>query len=173
MNLKTICWEKGAIHTGTQKHAVGDLYLYEVQECGKTVVQVVKTLPAMPETWVQSLGQEDPLEKGMATHSSILSWRIPWTEEPGKLQSMGSQRVGHDWATNTHTHTKFKNRQSLSIMIEIRIEVTSGKVFGWEEGTGTFLGTGNVLSLYLGNSCKSLYICKNSLNMPFMYVMPH
>ena len=105
MNLKTICWEKGAIHTGTHKHAVGDLYLYEVQECGKTVVQVVKSLPAMPETWVQSLGQEDPLEKGMATHSSILSWRIPWTEEPGKLQSMGSQRVGHDWATNTHTHT--------------------------------------------------------------------
>ena len=49
---------------------------------------------------VQSLGQEDPLEKGMAIHSSILAWRIPWTEEPGGLQSMGSQRVGHNWATN-------------------------------------------------------------------------
>ena len=60
------------------------------------VAQAVKNLPAMQETWVQSLGQEDPLEKGMATHSSILAWRIPWTEEPDGLQSMGSQRVGHD-----------------------------------------------------------------------------
>ena len=52
---------------------------------------------AMQETWVQSLGPEDPLEEGMVTHSSILAWRIPWTEEPGRLQSMGSQGVGHDW----------------------------------------------------------------------------
>ena len=56
----------------------------------------VKNLPAMQETRVQALVWEDPLEKGMATHSSILAWRIPWTEEPGGLQSMGSQRVGHD-----------------------------------------------------------------------------
>ena len=54
------------------------------------------SLPAMRETRVQSLGQEDPLEKEMATHSSIPAWRIPWTEEPGGLQSMGSQKVGHD-----------------------------------------------------------------------------
>ena len=60
------------------------------------VPQMVKRLPAMQETWVRSLGQEDPLEKEMATHSSILAWRIPWTEDPGRLQSMGSQRVGHD-----------------------------------------------------------------------------
>ena len=60
------------------------------------VAQMVKRLPAMQGTWVQSLGQEDPLEKEMATHSSILAWKIPWTEEPGRLQSMGSQRVGHD-----------------------------------------------------------------------------
>ena len=65
------------------------------------VVQTVKNLPAMWETWVQSLGQGDPLEKGMATHSSVLVWRIPWTEKPGGLQSMGSQRVRHDWVTNT------------------------------------------------------------------------
>ena len=58
--------------------------------------QMVKNLPAMQETWVQSLGQEDPLEKGMARHTSILAWRIPWTEEHGGLQSMGLQRVGHD-----------------------------------------------------------------------------
>ena len=57
------------------------------------VAQTVKNLPAMQETGVRSLGQEDPLEKGMATHFSILAWRIPWTEEPGRLQSMGSQRV--------------------------------------------------------------------------------
>ena len=60
------------------------------------VAQKLKHLPAMWETWVRSLGREDPLEKGMATHSSILAWRIPWAEEPGGLQSMGSQRVGHD-----------------------------------------------------------------------------
>ena len=60
------------------------------------VAQRLKCLPAMWETWVRSLGREDPLEKEMATHSSILAWRIPWTEEPGRLQSMGSQRVGHD-----------------------------------------------------------------------------
>ena len=58
-------------------------------------------LPAMQETWVWSLGWEDPLEKETASHPSILAWRIPWTKEPGGLQSMGSQRVGHDWATNT------------------------------------------------------------------------
>ena len=57
---------------------------------------MVKRLPAMWETRVQSLGWEDPLEKKMTTHSSTLVWKIPWTEEPGKLQSMGSQRVGHD-----------------------------------------------------------------------------
>ena len=60
------------------------------------VAQRLKCLPAMQETWVQSLGQEDSLEKEMATHSSILAWRIPWTEEPCGLQSMGSQRVRHD-----------------------------------------------------------------------------
>ena len=58
----------------------------------------------MQETWIQSLDWEDPLEKEMATDSSILAWRIPGTEEPGGLQPMGSQRVGHDWATNTHFH---------------------------------------------------------------------
>ena len=60
------------------------------------MAQMEKNLPAMQETQVQSLGWEDALEKGMATHSSILAWRIPWTEEPGKLQSMGLQRAGHD-----------------------------------------------------------------------------
>ena len=61
---------------------------------------MAKRLPAMQETRVQSLGQEDPLEKEMVTHSSTLAWKIPWMEEPGRLQSMGSQRVEYDWATS-------------------------------------------------------------------------
>ena len=60
------------------------------------MAQLVKNLPAIRETWIQSLGWEDPLEKGMATHSSILAWEIPWTEKPGELQSMGSQKLGYD-----------------------------------------------------------------------------
>ena len=60
------------------------------------MAQAIKNMPAMQETWVQSLGWEDPLKKGIATHSSILAWRIPWTESLGGLQFMGSQRVGHN-----------------------------------------------------------------------------
>ena len=67
------------------------------------MVQTVKNLPAMQESQVWSLGWEDPLEEEMAIHSSILAWRILWTEEPGRLQSMGLQRVRHDWMANTHT----------------------------------------------------------------------
>ena len=66
------------------------------------VCSVVKNLPVMQEMQVWSLGREDPMEKEMAAHSSIIVWKISWTEEPGELQSMGSQRVRHDWATNTY-----------------------------------------------------------------------
>ena len=66
------------------------------------VAQRLKRLPATWETWVRSLGLKDPMEKEMPTHSSILAWRIPWREEPGGLQTMGSQRVGHNWATSLH-----------------------------------------------------------------------
>ena len=77
--------------------------LHAAMETGAALVaQSVKNLPAVQETWVRSPGREDPLEKEMATHSSILAWKISWTKEPGGLQSMGSQRVGHDWATNTY-----------------------------------------------------------------------
>ena len=78
------------------------------------VAQVVKHLPAMQETWVQSLGWEDPLEKEMAAHSSTLAWKIPWREEPGRLQSMRLQRVGHDWATSLTTSAIFSSVQSLN-----------------------------------------------------------
>ena len=67
------------------------------------VAQMVKNMPAVLEIWVQSLGWEDPLEGGMTTYSSILAWRIPWTEEPGGLQPMGLQRVGDDWMTKHST----------------------------------------------------------------------
>ena len=67
------------------------------------MAQMVKDPPAMQETQVQSLGQKDPVEKGMATHTSILTWRTSWTEEPSELQSMGLQRIRHDWMTTTFT----------------------------------------------------------------------
>ena len=71
-------------------------YLSLLTSWSSLVAQRLKHLPEMRETWVQPLGGEDPLEKEMATHSSILAWRIPWMEEPGGLQSTGSQRVRHD-----------------------------------------------------------------------------
>ena len=73
-----------------------DRYRFNYSELASLVAQTVKNLPAMQKTQVQSLGWEDPLKKGMATHSSILAWRILWTEEPGGLQSMWSLRVRHD-----------------------------------------------------------------------------
>ena len=73
--------------------------LQDFSRWGFLVAQTVKRLSAMQETRVQSLGWEDPLEKEMATHSSTLAWKIPWTEEPDRLQSTGSQRVRHDWTT--------------------------------------------------------------------------
>ena len=68
------------------------------------VAQMVKNLPAMQETWVRSLGWEDPLAKEMASHSSILAWKIPQTEEPGRLHSIGLKTVEHDQTTNMHKH---------------------------------------------------------------------
>ena len=85
----------------------------QVVQWASLVAQRVKRLPAMQETWVWSLDQEDPLEKEMATHSSIFAWRILWTEKPGRLQSMGSQRVGHDWATSLHSRFIEAVRDSL------------------------------------------------------------
>ena len=71
------------------------------------VAQTVKNMPAMQETWVPSPGQEDPLEKGIAAHSSVLARRIPWTEKPDRLQSMGSQRVRHDRSDLAQTPTQW------------------------------------------------------------------
>ena len=90
------------------------------------VAQMVKNPPAMQENWVSPPSQEDPLEKGMVTHSSILAWRIPWTEEPGGLQSMGSQRVRQDWAANTFTFTSTNIRVHL---FEIKILAPVPRLF--------------------------------------------
>ena len=89
------------------------------------VAQIVKSPPAMQKTQICSLGWKDPLQKGMAIHSSILAWRVPWTEEPGRLQSMASHRVGHDWATNTHIHTQPSSYCLLALLSKSNSRKTS------------------------------------------------
>ena len=84
----------------SSKHWTWWLCIIYTYKTGFPVTQTVKDLSEMQETWVQSLVWEDPLEKAIATHSSILAWKIPWMEEPGRLQFMGPQRVGHDWTTS-------------------------------------------------------------------------
>ena len=85
-------------------HCTTCAFWFDISSAIYLVVQRVKSLTAMWESWVLSLGQEDPLEKEMPTHSSILAWKIPWMEEFGRLQAIGLQRVGHDWATSlTHS----------------------------------------------------------------------
>ena len=101
-------WNKRIRQTPKAEYYAADTecvrkYLFTSRDTGFLVAQMVENFPAKQETQVWSLGWEDPLEKGMATHSSILAWRIPWTEEPGRLQSMGSQRV--EWVTK---HSKNK-----------------------------------------------------------------
>ena len=99
-----LSWPSGALfswHRSTDRRA----WRARVHRVTKSQTQLrdsrrLKHLPPMRETWVRSLGWEDPLEKEMVTNSSILAWRIPWTEKPGRLQSMGSQRVRQDWATS-------------------------------------------------------------------------
>ena len=81
------------------------------------MAQTVKHLPTMQETWVQSLAGEDLLEKEMITHSSILAWKIPWTEKPGKLQAMGSQRVGHDRVTSLSLSLRVPSPRCLSLLV--------------------------------------------------------
>ena len=89
----------GPSHSGAR---IGLSFIYFADEWASLVAQTVKNLPAVQETWVPSLGREGPLEKGMATHPSTLAWRVPWTEEPGGLQSTGSQRVTTEQLTHIH-----------------------------------------------------------------------
>ena len=92
-----ILWTDGSLYL---IQSGGIIHYLQALLGASLVAQRLKHLPAKRETWVRSLGWEDPLEKEMATHSSILAWRIPWKEEPGGLQSKGSQRVGHNWTTS-------------------------------------------------------------------------
>ena len=95
-----------------RRHKYICVYIYGASQ----VAPVVNNPPAnsrMQETWVRSMDQEDPVEQSMATHSSILAWIIPWTEEPGRLQFVGLQRVRHNWATE-HTHTDTHNTHTFS-----------------------------------------------------------
>ena len=103
----SFCLKKRRFPTTVAFQTYCDLKFFFYLIKNSLVVQMVKNWPAIQETQVQPLGWEDPLEKGMATHSSIPAWRIPWTEEPCGLKSMGSQRVGHNWATNTFTFKGF------------------------------------------------------------------
>ena len=112
------------------------------------IAQLVKNLPAMQETQLRSLGQEDPLEKKIATHSSILTWRIPWTEEPGGLKSMGSQRVRHDFLPFSSRPYSFK--------LYVEASISSGKP-SWDLGRDPFLrlhGGGGLVA----KSCLTLAI---------------
>ena len=123
LNLHVLCllhWQAGSLPFAPPGKPMSNHYM---QLCGRhkafPVAQMIKNLPAMQENWVRSLGQEDPLEKEVATHSSILAWRVPWTEERGGLPSMGSQRVRRDWATNSffcggHSSTCFDRHTSFS-----------------------------------------------------------
>ena len=107
----------------TLVHLVGKWFL----ERASLVSQMVKNLPAMQETWIWSLGWEDPLEKGMDTHSSILAWRIPWTGEAGGLQFMGSQRVGHVWVAKTNSeNSEFNYPHSVYLFAYSQFTYVSG-----------------------------------------------
>ena len=101
------------------------------------MAQRLKHLPAMWEIWVRSLGGEDPLEKEMATHSSILAWRIPWTRELGGLQPMGSQRVGHDCATSLSFPSGFPGGS------EVKASACNAGDLGSIPGSGRYPGEGN------------------------------
>ena len=101
------------------------------------MAQTLKCLSATQETWVQSLSWEYPLEKEMAAHSSILAWKISWTAEPGRLPSMGSQRVGHDWATSLHFSYKGIPRLSMA-----RHSSTLAWKIPWMEEPGRLQSTG-------------------------------
>ena len=111
MGVRLLVWNRGNVTCTKKGNSVSDEHIFNLGFVDlawiSQVAQWVKNLPVMQEpqeTEVQFLAQEDPLEEGMATHSSILAWRIPWTEEPGGLWFIGSQRVGHDWSDWASTH---------------------------------------------------------------------
>ena len=111
-------------YLSTKNHILYFVFDFCIHQGASLVAQGLKRLPTMWVTWVWSLGWEDPLGKEMATHSSILAWRIPWTEEPGGLQSTGSQRVGHDWATSLSFTFIFSSFTIICLVIDFLIYST-------------------------------------------------
>ena len=121
------CWDVLTLLSWLQKktHLIKNWYIYNMYGL---VAQMVKNLPAVQETWVWSLGWEDALEKGTATHSSFLAWKTPRTEEPGGLQSVGSQRVRHDRSTNISTCTANSLRCSPETITTLLMSYTQYKI---------------------------------------------
>ena len=124
---------------------------------------MVKSLPAVQETQVQSLGWEDPPGKIMATHSTILAWRIPWTEDPGGLQSMGSHRVEHDWVTHTHTSFKipWKSLQLRGLLLSHSVVSDSLQPHGLQHAS---LLCPSPSSGVYSNSCPSSQCCHSTIS---------
>ena len=117
------------------------------------MAQTIKRPPAMQETRVRSLGSEDPLEEEMATHSSILTWRIPWTEDPDRLQSMGSQRVGHNWATSLSFF--------LWVYLTMVIVIIALSLCCNQEGIFLWFSPGESSGIPRGKSHKTLVLSKD------------
>ena len=110
------------------KKGIMEQVLFKTDFEASLVAQVVKNLPAMQETQAQSLSQDDPLEEGIGNPLSVLAWRIPWTEEPGGLQSMGLQRVGHDKVTNTFTFRGQTSYDTQSSAVQLCLEIVSVEI---------------------------------------------
>ena len=129
-------------------------------------ITCAKRLPTMPETRIRSLGQEVPLEKEMVTHSSILAWRIPWTEKPGRVQSMGLQRVGHDWAISLSLSLSlYFYRNQHQIQENLQTEVPGGSPKLWNcWGLGSMNQCNR--NLRLKSSKFSHFITPTSLRPP-------
>ena len=136
------------------------------------VAQMVKHPPAMQETQVQSLGEEDPLEEGMVTHSSILAWRIPWTEKPGRLQSMGSSRVRLDWETNTHT-----NRGMNPSLLRQKLRVWVPSWLGPDTASGVYAEFGSTFLTWFNVESLLFASCGNATPPLFRFfseeIIPH
>ena len=130
------CIGRQILNHWTTSKVLPFIYIYtNIHFSGSSENLVVKNLPAMQETWVLCLGWEDPLGKGVATYSRILAWRVPWTEEPDGLQSMGSQRVGHDWATNTLLSLEHKLHEDRDFCLLFTVvSLVPGRVPGTSHG---------------------------------------
>ena len=123
------------------------------------VAQTVKCLPTMQKAGVQSLGREDPLEKEMATHSSSLAWKIPWTEEHGRVQSMGSQRVGHDWAMSL-THSSILAGKSHEQKSLAGFSPPGHKRIGYDLAT-------KQQHFFLKRECQKIFVCMCWTTIPW------